>query len=87
MFVVHIYFIVCIMEQTKKLHMKKKIRYSGKLLKAIFFLSSNLLISPFTAEWSSWLPLYGNLCCQLVAQPVCMAQNIMSGYLNHKVDP
>uniref|UniRef100_H2LIY8 Rhotekin 2 n=1 Tax=Oryzias latipes TaxID=8090 RepID=H2LIY8_ORYLA len=45
---------------------------------------SHSLIVLQDAEWSSWLPLYGNLCCQLVAQPVCMAQNIMSGYLNHK---
>uniref|UniRef100_A0A3B5M8S5 PH domain-containing protein n=1 Tax=Xiphophorus couchianus TaxID=32473 RepID=A0A3B5M8S5_9TELE len=35
-------------------------------------------------EWSSWLPLYGNLCCRLVAQPACMTQSAMSGYLSQK---
>ncbi|XP_072293506.1 rhotekin-2 isoform X2 [Eucyclogobius newberryi] len=37
------------------------------------------------AEWSSWLPLYGNLCCRLVAQPVCMTQSVMTGYLCQKL--
>lgn len=37
------------------------------------------------AEWSSWLPLYGNLCCKLVAQPACMTQDVMAGYLSQKV--
>ncbi|KAM9848011.1 rhotekin-2 [Aulostomus maculatus] len=36
------------------------------------------------AEWSSWLPLYGNLCCKLVAQPSCMTQSMMAGYLSQK---
>ncbi|XP_037637551.1 rhotekin-2 isoform X2 [Sebastes umbrosus] len=36
------------------------------------------------AEWSSWLPLYGNLCCRLAAQPVCMTQSMMTGYLSQK---
>ncbi|XP_024153575.1 rhotekin-2 [Oryzias melastigma] len=45
---------------------------------------SHSLIVLQDAEWSSWLPLYGNLCCQLAAQPVCMTQSIMSGYLNQK---
>ncbi|KAF7662495.1 hypothetical protein LDENG_00234860 [Lucifuga dentata] len=36
------------------------------------------------AEWSSWLPLYGNLCCWLVAQPACMTQNMKTGYLSQK---
>ncbi|KAK0142528.1 Rhotekin-2 [Merluccius polli] len=36
------------------------------------------------ADWSSWLPLYGNLCCRLVAQPHCMTQAMMSGYLNQQ---
>lgn len=44
-----------------------------------------LLIFLLSAEWSSWLPLYGNLCCKLVAQPVCMIHNMMTGYLNQKV--
>lgn len=34
---------------------------------------------------ASWLPLYGNLCCQLVAQPDCMTQDVMSGYLSQQV--
>lgn len=37
------------------------------------------------AEWSSWLPLYGNLCCRLVAQPVCMTQSMRTGYLCQKL--
>lgn len=36
-------------------------------------------------EASSWLPLYGNLCCQLVAQPYCMTQDTMRGYLSQQV--
>ncbi|KAK1905897.1 Rhotekin-2 [Dissostichus eleginoides] len=36
-------------------------------------------------ESSSWLPLYGNLCCRVVAQPSCMTQSMMSGYLNQKL--
>ncbi|KAK7902068.1 hypothetical protein WMY93_018837 [Mugilogobius chulae] len=38
------------------------------------------------SEWSSWLPLYGNLCCRLVAQPVCMTQSMKSGYLCQKLN-
>uniref|UniRef100_A0A3Q3WMR1 PH domain-containing protein n=1 Tax=Mola mola TaxID=94237 RepID=A0A3Q3WMR1_MOLML len=45
---------------------------------------SHSLIVLQDAEWSSWLPLYGNLCCKLVAQPVCMTQNMMTGYLSEK---
>ncbi|XP_041867043.1 rhotekin-2 isoform X2 [Melanotaenia boesemani] len=45
---------------------------------------SHSLIVLQNAEWSSWLPLYGNLCCQLVAQPACMTQNMMTGYLSQK---
>ncbi|XP_069756857.1 rhotekin-2-like isoform X3 [Narcine bancroftii] len=33
-------------------------------------------------EASFWLPLYGQMCCRFVAQPVCMTENMMSGYLN-----
>ncbi|XP_078080435.1 rhotekin-2 [Mustelus asterias] len=33
-------------------------------------------------ESSFWLPLYGNLCCRLVAQPLCMTTDMMTGYLN-----
>ncbi|XP_071022907.1 rhotekin-2 [Oncorhynchus clarkii lewisi] len=42
---------------------------------------SHSLIVLQDAESSSWLPLYGNLCCRLVAQPVCMTQDMMNGYL------
>uniref|UniRef100_H3D7G0 Rhotekin b n=1 Tax=Tetraodon nigroviridis TaxID=99883 RepID=H3D7G0_TETNG len=28
-----------------------------------------------------WVPLYGNICCRLLAQPFCMSQPIMSGQL------
>ncbi|XP_041644885.1 rhotekin-2 isoform X2 [Cheilinus undulatus] len=45
---------------------------------------SHSLIVLQNAEWSSWLPLYGNLCCRLVAQPACMTQSMMTGYLNQK---
>ncbi|XP_068615319.1 rhotekin-2-like, partial [Brachionichthys hirsutus] len=45
---------------------------------------SHSLIVLQDAEWSSWLPLYGNLCCRLVAQPACMTQSMMTGYLNQK---
>ncbi|XP_067858872.1 rhotekin-2 isoform X2 [Heptranchias perlo] len=33
-------------------------------------------------EASFWLPLYGNMCCRLVAQPACMTTDMMAGYLN-----
>ncbi|XP_061767170.1 rhotekin-2-like [Nerophis ophidion] len=42
------------------------------------------LVVLLNADWSSWLPLYGNLCCRLVAQPACMTQRVMAGYLNQK---
>ncbi|KAJ8372692.1 hypothetical protein AAFF_G00280210 [Aldrovandia affinis] len=45
---------------------------------------SHSLIVVQNAECSSWLPLYGNLCCRLVAQPDCMTQNMMSGFLNQQ---
>ncbi|XP_068587996.1 rhotekin-2 [Cebidichthys violaceus] len=45
---------------------------------------SHSLIVLQDAEWSSWLPLYGNLCCRLVAQPACMTQSVMTGYLSQK---
>ncbi|XP_062863618.1 rhotekin-2 [Trichomycterus rosablanca] len=44
------------------------------------FQSCSMIVSQ-KAEAGSWLPLYGNLCCQLVAQPDCMTQDMMSGYL------
>uniref|UniRef100_A0A3Q4H728 Rhotekin 2 n=1 Tax=Neolamprologus brichardi TaxID=32507 RepID=A0A3Q4H728_NEOBR len=45
---------------------------------------SHSLIVLQDAEWSSWLPLYGNLCCRLVAQPACMTQTMMAGHLSQK---
>ncbi|XP_043919951.1 rhotekin isoform X2 [Protopterus annectens] len=33
-------------------------------------------------ECSFWLPLYGSMCCRLAAQPICMTQQMMSGFLN-----
>uniref|UniRef100_A0A9J7XN37 Rhotekin 2 n=1 Tax=Cyprinus carpio carpio TaxID=630221 RepID=A0A9J7XN37_CYPCA len=45
---------------------------------------SHSLIILQNVEASSWLPLYGNLCCKLVAQPDCMTQDMMSGYLSQQ---
>uniref|UniRef100_H3B4J5 Rhotekin 2 n=1 Tax=Latimeria chalumnae TaxID=7897 RepID=H3B4J5_LATCH len=33
---------------------------------------------------SYWLPLYGSVCCRLVAQPVCMTKDMMTGFLNQQ---
>ncbi|XP_075469087.1 rhotekin-2 isoform X2 [Ascaphus truei] len=35
-------------------------------------------------ESSYWLPLYGSMCCRLVAQPSCMTDDVMMGFLNQK---
>ncbi|XP_055656182.1 rhotekin-2 isoform X1 [Falco peregrinus] len=35
-------------------------------------------------ESTFWLPLYGNMCCRLVAQPSCMARDMMAGFLNQQ---
>ncbi|KAI1900393.1 hypothetical protein AGOR_G00049490 [Albula goreensis] len=35
-------------------------------------------------ECSYWLPLYGSVCCRLAAQPRCMTQEMMCGYLKVK---
>ncbi|XP_071380913.1 rhotekin-like [Centroberyx affinis] len=32
-----------------------------------------------------WVPLYGNMCCRLVAQPLCMIQQVISGRLKVKL--
>ncbi|XP_067389661.1 rhotekin isoform X3 [Emydura macquarii macquarii] len=32
-------------------------------------------------ESSFWLPLYGSMCCRLAAQPSCMSQQMMCGFL------
>nr|Q5XIZ9.1 RecName: Full=Rhotekin-2; AltName: Full=Pleckstrin homology domain-containing family K member 1; Short=PH domain-containing family K member 1 [Danio rerio]AAH83519.1 Rhotekin 2 [Danio rerio]AAH98873.1 Rhotekin 2 [Danio rerio] len=45
---------------------------------------SHSLIILQNVEASSWLPLYGNLCCQLVAQPDCMTLDMMSGFLSQQ---
>ncbi|KAM9068855.1 rhotekin-2 [Sarcophilus harrisii] len=36
-------------------------------------------------ESSFWLPLYGNMCCRLVAQPACMAEDAFKGFLNQQL--
>ncbi|XP_031425639.1 rhotekin-2-like [Clupea harengus] len=48
------------------------------------FLSHPLKITQ-TAESSSWLPLYGNVCCRLLAQPDCMRLPTHSGPLRQQV--
>nr|XP_023697941.1 rhotekin-2-like isoform X1 [Paramormyrops kingsleyae] len=45
---------------------------------------SHSLVVMQNEESSSWLPLYGNLCCRLVAQPDCMTQPMMSGFLSQQ---
>ncbi|RXM34639.1 Rhotekin-2 [Acipenser ruthenus] len=47
------------------------------------FQSQTLTITE-NEDSSFWLPLYGNICCCLVAQPVCMTQDSMSGFLNQQ---
>ncbi|XP_050949969.1 rhotekin 2b isoform X2 [Labeo rohita] len=42
------------------------------------FRTHDLTISD-TEDSSFWLPLYGSLCCQLVAQPLCMTQVVKCG--------
>ncbi|XP_070707078.1 rhotekin-like [Pempheris klunzingeri] len=32
-----------------------------------------------------WLPLYGSMCCRLVAQPLCMIQPVTSGQIKVKI--
>ncbi|XP_041816679.1 rhotekin-like [Chelmon rostratus] len=38
-----------------------------------------------TEDSPFWLPLYGNMCCRLVAQPLCMIQPVISGQLKVKL--
>nr|XP_015202533.1 PREDICTED: rhotekin-2 [Lepisosteus oculatus] len=45
---------------------------------------SHTLTVPPNEDSSFWLPLYGNVCCRLVAQPECMTQDMMSGFLNQQ---
>uniref|UniRef100_A0A8C0BS13 Rhotekin-2 n=1 Tax=Buteo japonicus TaxID=224669 RepID=A0A8C0BS13_9AVES len=47
------------------------------------FRTHNLTITG-NEESSFWLPLYGNMCCRLVAQPYCMARDMMAGFLNQQ---
>ncbi|NXI48998.1 RTKN2 protein, partial [Chloroceryle aenea] len=47
------------------------------------FRTHNLTITG-NEESSFWLPLYGNLCCRLVAQPSCMTRDMMAGFLNQQ---
>ncbi|KAJ7324301.1 hypothetical protein JRQ81_017321 [Phrynocephalus forsythii] len=35
-------------------------------------------------ESTFWLPLYGSMCCRLIAQPFCMIKDMMSGFLNQQ---
>nr|XP_029137170.1 rhotekin-like [Labrus bergylta] len=39
-----------------------------------------------TEDSPFWLPLYGNMCCRLRAQPLCMIQPVMSGPLRVKLE-
>ncbi|XP_050196716.1 rhotekin-2 isoform X1 [Myiozetetes cayanensis] len=47
------------------------------------FRTHNLTITG-NEESSFWLPLYGNMCCRLVAQPSCMTRDMMAGFLNQQ---
>lgn len=51
----------------------------------LFLISSHFVFSCILEDSSFWLPLYGNLCCRLVAQPLCMTQNVMCGKLRIRV--
>ncbi|XP_040291864.1 rhotekin-2 [Bufo bufo] len=33
---------------------------------------------------SFWLPLYGNVCCHLIAQPTCVTDEVVSGFFNQQ---
>uniref|UniRef100_A0AAR2KJ71 REM-1 domain-containing protein n=1 Tax=Pygocentrus nattereri TaxID=42514 RepID=A0AAR2KJ71_PYGNA len=48
------------------------------------FRTHDLTISG-TEDSSFWLPLYGSVCCRLVAQPNCMTLPVMSGKLKVQV--
>ncbi|XP_058472537.1 rhotekin-like isoform X1 [Solea solea] len=44
-------------------------------------------LSLATAEDSPfWLPLYGNICCRLVAQPLCLTHPVLSGQLTVQLE-
>lgn len=60
--------------------------YSSTSLAFLRALPSPPIRSPylclaFPEEDAFWLPLYGNMCCRLVAQPLCMVQPLISGRL------
>lgn len=44
-----------------------------------------LCTSSLPEEHPAWLPLYGSVCCRLVAQPLCMTQPTASGSLRVQV--
>ncbi|XP_025032302.1 rhotekin isoform X3 [Python bivittatus] len=44
------------------------------------FRTHDLLVTS-NEESSFWLPLYGSLCCRLLAQPSCMVDQVMAGFL------
>ncbi|KAI3362129.1 hypothetical protein L3Q82_012452, partial [Scortum barcoo] len=48
------------------------------------FKTHDLLLTA-TEESPFWLPLYGNMCCRLVAQPLCMIQPVIFGQLKVKL--
>ncbi|XP_006147141.1 rhotekin-2 [Tupaia chinensis] len=47
------------------------------------FKTHNLSVSG-NEESSFWLPLYGSMCCRLVAQPACMTEDAFGGFLNQQ---
>ncbi|XP_035996330.1 rhotekin isoform X2 [Fundulus heteroclitus] len=49
------------------------------------FKTHDLVLSA-TEDSPFWLPLYGNMCCRLVAQPQCMIQSAISGRLEVKLE-
>ncbi|MED6282003.1 hypothetical protein CHARACLAT_027554, partial [Characodon lateralis] len=49
------------------------------------FKTHDLMLS-VTEDSPYWLPLYGNMCCRLVAQPLCIIQTVISGTLKVKLE-
>ncbi|XP_013885328.1 rhotekin isoform X1 [Austrofundulus limnaeus] len=47
------------------------------------FKTHDLMLSA-TEDCPYWLPLFGSICCRLIAQPVCMIQPVISGQLQVK---
>ncbi|XP_008274377.1 rhotekin-like [Stegastes partitus] len=39
-----------------------------------------------TEDSPFWLPLYGNMCCRLAAQPQCMTETVISGQIRIKLE-